>query len=65
MPWIFICSYDRKPFYDTVVTVTLGRHHRRWLMKYVTAQQPQIMLTLLQQSATLYNIAFQTGVAQI
>jgi hypothetical protein len=65
MYWMFFCSHYRQPYYETVVTVTLGWHHRRWLMKYVTAQESQNMMPLLQQSATLNNIALKTAVVQI
>jgi len=34
-------------------------------MKYVTAQESQNKLLLLQQSETLHNVAFQTAVAEI
>jgi len=62
---MFFCSHYRQLFYDTVVTATLGWHHRRWRMKYVTAQESQNKLLLLQQSATLRNVAFKPGVVKI
>jgi len=62
---MFFCSHYRQLFYDTVVMVTLGWHHRRCLMKYVTAQESQNKLLLLQKSATLHNIVFQTAVVEI
>ena len=58
---MFICAHYRQLFYDAVVTVTLGWHHRRWLMKYVTAQESQNKLPLLQQSATFHNIALKNS----
>jgi hypothetical protein len=65
MSLMFFHSYDRQLFHDTVVTVTLGWHQLRGLMKYVTAQGSQNMLPLLQQSAKLHKIVLKTAVAQI
>jgi hypothetical protein len=65
MPCNFFCSQYRQLCYDTVVTVTLCWHHRRWLMQYVTAPLSQNKLILLQQSATLNNIALQIAVEEI
>jgi hypothetical protein len=65
MPCMLFCSHYRQLFYDTVVTVTLGWHHRRWLMTHLTAPLSQNKLSLLQQSATFIKIALKTGVAQL
>jgi len=62
---MFICAHYRQLFYDTVFTVTLGWHHRRWLMKYVTAQESQNKLLLLQQSETLHKIGLKTAIVEI
>ena len=65
MPWMFFYSYDRQQFYDTVVTVTLGWHHRQWLMTHLTAPLSQNKLSLLQRSATFIKNTLKTELAQI
>jgi hypothetical protein len=65
MPLQLFCSHYRQLWYDTVVTATLDWHHRRWVMKSVTAQESQNKLLPPQQSATLHNVAFQTAVKEI